>query len=182
MKTLLNTLILTIFTINGFAQDNKEGARSFFTSVVKTYFDKDCDKFYSFFGDSVTIISPAGTGIYSTKGMDEGRKACDKFGQFTEGLNSLQQYLEDYKIIVLDRSEFTAGNNDSILKAISAEQTGNGFVYEILQEQDILYTDCDFLVFGNIHQSDSNKNLSHGLFWMIVRKTKNGWRIFGTKA
>ena len=41
MNTLLKILTLTICTVNCFAQDNKESAKSFFKSIVKTYFDKD---------------------------------------------------------------------------------------------------------------------------------------------
>jgi hypothetical protein len=182
MKTLLKILVLTLCTVNCFAQDNKEDAKSFFKAIVKTYFDKDCDKFYSLFGDSATIISPNGVGIYSTKEMAENRKACEKFEEFTKRLSSFQYYIDEYEIIVLNKKEFTSKNNDSIIKKISAEQTDNVFVYEILQEFNKNYTNCDFLIFGNIHKSDSNKNISRGLFWMIVRKTKYGWKIFGTKA
>lgn len=182
MKTLLLILFFTLSLANCFCQGNKQDANSFFKTIVKTYFERDCNKFYSFFGDSATIISPYGTGFYSTKEMNESRKACDKFEEFTEGLSSFQHYIDEYKIIVLDKREFTSNNNDSVLKVISAEQTDNVFVYEILQSQSKNFTDCDFLVFGNIHKSNSNKNISSGLFWMIVRKTKNGWKIFGTKA
>jgi len=114
--------------------------------------------------------------------MKESRKACDKYEEFTEGLISFQRYIDEYRIIVLDKNEFTSRNVDSIINKISAEQTHNVFVYEILQEDNRNYTDCDFLIFGNIHKSDSKRNLNRGLFWMIVRKMKNGWIIFGTKA
>jgi hypothetical protein len=182
MRKLLQILVLLIAPVIGAAQNNKEEAQSFFKLIVKTYFDKDCDKFYSLFNDTVTIISPYGEEVLSSKGIDKDRKACDKFEEFTEGLASFQQYINDYKIIVLDKKEFTSKNNDSVAKKIAAEQTDNFLVYEIIQKLNKGYTDCDFLVFGNIHQSTSSKNISRGLFWLIVRKTKNGWKIFGTKA
>lgn len=182
MKTLLQILFLIFVTTKGSAQSNKEGAKSFFKTIVKTYFDKDCDQLYSLFNDSVTVVSPYGERVFSSKEMVDDRKACDKLGEFTVGLNSFQHYIDEYKIIVLDKNEFTSKNNDSVIKQISAENTSNIMVYEILQEFNKYYTDCDFLVFGNIHKSNGDKNISGGLFWLIVRKTKYGWKIFGTRA
>jgi hypothetical protein len=77
---------------------------------------------------------------------------------------------------------FTSLNADSIKAKIAAQQTDNLFVQEILQEFNSYYTDSGFLVFGNIHTSDGTKNIHSGLFWMIVRKTKDGWKIYGTRA
>ena len=182
MNALLKILVLIFLSSNCLAQNEKEDAKSFFKTIIKTYFDKDCDKFYSFFNDSATIVSPYGEGVYSTEKMIKSRKACGKFDEFTRGLNSFQIYIDEYKIIVLNKKEFTSKNNDSILKKISADQTDNVYVYEILQELNKDYTDNDFLIFGNIHKTDSNKNISNGLYWMIIRKTKSGWKIFGTQA
>src|SRR5687768_2767022 len=120
MKILLRILVLIFVSTNSSAQDNKEDAKSFFKTIVKTYFDKDCDKFYSFFNDTVTIISPYGDGVIPSKEMTSNRKTCDKFEEFTEGLNSFQHYIDEYKIIALDKKEFTSKNNDSVVNKISA--------------------------------------------------------------
>jgi hypothetical protein len=182
MKRLLQITGLIFISLTGFAQDNKEEAKRFFQSIVKTYFDKECDKLYSFLNDTISIVSPYGEEILPSKMMAETRKICDKFDEFTADLVSFQQYIDEYKIIVLSKSEFTSKNNDSVTKLVSVENTGNLMVYEILQELNTYYTDDDLLVFGNVHKSNNNKNLNQGLFWLIVRKTKNGWKIFGTKA
>ena len=79
MKTLLQILFLLLFITNCAAPDAapeiKEEAKLFFKTIVKTYFDKDCDKFYSLFNDKVTIIGSYGDGVFSSKEMVESRKA-----------------------------------------------------------------------------------------------------------
>jgi hypothetical protein len=182
MKTVFSILLLLSVSAIGSAQDNKEGAKSFFKTIVKTYFDKDCDKYYSLFNDTISIVSPYGQEIFAKNIIDTERKTCDKFEQFTEGLNSFQQYADEYRFVVLNKKEFTSRNDDSVINQIAAENTNNILVYEILEEYNRYYTDQDFLVFGNIHKTNSAKNISKGLFWFIVRKTKQGWKIFGTKS
>lgn len=181
MKSLLLAILFFLFAFNAKAQQDKEGAKDFFKTVVKTFFDKDCDKLYSLFNDTVTIVNPYREGIAPSAHMVYDRKACEKFDEFTEGLGSFEKYTEDYKIIVLNRKEFISTSNKQVEDQIMAEGTDNGMVYEILQEMHRYYTDNDYLVFGNIHNSDQNKNIGRGLFWMIVRKTPTGWKIFGTR-
>jgi len=181
MKNLLPAILIFLFAFSAEAQQDKEGAKDFFKSVVKTYFDKDCDKLYSLFNDSVTIVNPYRESIVSSARMVESRKACEKFDEFTEGLGSFEKYIADFKIIVLNRKEFSSSGNKEVENQVLAEGTDNGMVYEILQEMHRYYTDNDYLVFGNIHNSDPAKNIGRGLFWMIIRKTPAGWKIFGTR-
>jgi hypothetical protein len=182
MKQFLTIIMLSLIPVLAKSRDNKEKADGFFRVVVKTYFDRDCDRFYSFFYDSVAIISPNGVGVYSTKEKIKTRKACSKFKEFTEGFDSLDDYLNHYQIIVLDKKEFTSKSNDTIKRKISAEETDNLLVYEVLQEFGNNFTDSDYLVFGNIRKTDKSKSIENGVFWMIVRKTQDGWKIFGTQA
>ncbi|MES2778208.1 MAG: hypothetical protein V4722_28790 [Bacteroidota bacterium] len=182
MKQLFYIGILILTPYLGASQSIKQEASEFFKSIVKTCFDLDCDRFYSFFTDSAAIISPNGVGVYSTKKMIESKKACDKFEEFTEGLSSFQDYLNHYKIVILNKKEFTSKNNDTIIKKISAEKTDNLFVYEILQEFNNNFTNSDYLVFGNIQKSNEKRVAGDGFFWMVVRKTKQGWKIYGTRA
>lgn len=44
MKSLLPAILFFLFAFNAKAQQDKEGAKDFFKTVVKTFFDKDCDK------------------------------------------------------------------------------------------------------------------------------------------
>jgi len=166
----------------GNSQSIKQEASEFFKSIVKTYFDRDCDRFYSFLTDSAAIISQNGVRVYSTKKMIESKKACNKFEEFTEGFASFQDYLNDYKIVILSKKEFTLKNNDTIISKISAEETDNLFVYEILQEFNNNFTNSDYLVFGNIQKTNKKRTMGDGLFWMVIRKTKQGWKIYGTRA
>lgn len=180
MKSLLFPLLLVMF-LDAAAQEDKEGAKTFFLSVVKTYFDRDCDKFLSCLSDSMSIVSPYGEGLLSSEEIHESRKPCEKFEEFTRGLPSFDFYKEHYKIVVLTKEEFTPAGNKKIEKLINARETGNLYIYEILREFNRYYTPDDHLVFGNAHKNDPDKNLGDGLFWMIVRKTKDGWKIFGTQ-
>ena len=181
MKAHHSIFFLILIPCLAICQDVKEEAKDFFKTIVKAYFDRDCDKHYSFFSDSATVISPYGIDIYPTKEMIESRKTCDKFEEITSGLASFESYLKQYQIIVLNKKEFTSKNNETIVQKIAANGTSNSGVYEVLQEFNSNYTDCDYLVFGNIHKTNDKMNLANALFWMIVRKTKHGWIIFGTE-
>lgn len=182
MKQVFYIVTLILTPCQGNCQSVKEEAGAFFKSVVKTCFDRDCDRFYSCMADSAAVISANGVGVYSTKSMVETRKACSKFEEWTEGLASFQDYLDHYKIVVLSRKEFTSKNNETIKRKITAEGTDNLFVYEILQAYGNNFTNADYLVLGNIRKTSENKIMKAGLFWMVIRKTKQGWKIYGTKS
>jgi hypothetical protein len=170
-----------VLTVNSYTQDNYTAAASFFKQVIKTYFDRDCNKFYTSIADTVCIISLYGDTVIEKSKLKPAEEICEKFDSFISGIKSYAEYIDHYKIIVLSKAEFTSKGNSLVLERIKNEEEGdiNRMVYDMLGEYNRYFTEHDFLVFGNLPAKKGLPALNDGAFWMIVRKTSNGWKLFG---
>lgn len=178
MKYNLKFFILILVFVNAFSQDKKLEAENFYKSIIKTYFDKDCDKLYNSINDSITILGSSDGKIYSSAKIKESRKACGKFEQFTSDLISYENYIENYEILVLSKYEFTSDIN-SVIDKEYWERLSMFDVFQNIKNYENIFSSSDYFIIGKINKIDKAKDLS-GPFLYIVRETADGWRIFGS--
>ena len=84
------------------AEHNEMAAKEFSISIIKAYFEEDCDKVFEVMSDSILIMD--GDGIFSPKGHEE--KLCESIKRaIRDKEKTLENYIETYKIEMLTRTE-----------------------------------------------------------------------------
>jgi hypothetical protein len=173
MRLWITLLLLTISS-NLMAQNDKKAAEQFFKKVVKSYFD-NCETVISYFDDSVTIVNPFIDTIFSREDL---RINCFAISEFIKPIGTYKNYLKEYKLIVLNKKEFSTKTVQQIQKDSVSKKSEYGWVLSILRRFNSRYTKDDYVVFGDIPVNNVMA-VNPDIFWKIVRKTKNGWRIVG---
>lgn len=178
MKSNLKFLLFFLVFINSYSQNKKLEAENFYKSIIKTYFDKDCDKLYNSINDSVTIIGSFDGKIYPSSAIKQSKKMCNRFEEYTSDLISYQKYIENYEIFVLNKEDFTL-NAETIINKKSLERLAMFDVFENINKFNTIYSSNDYLIIGRLNKKYGSKDL-HGPFTYVVRETSDGWKIYGT--
>lgn len=177
MKYSLKFIILFLVFVNAYSQNKKLEAENFYKSIIKTYFEKDCDKLYNSINDSITIIGSFDGKIYSSAKIKESRKLCNRFEKYTTDLISYENYIKNYEILVLNKYEFTSDIN-SIIDIKYLERLSMFDVFKNIKKFKNIFSPSDYLIIGTINKNENSGEL-FGPFLYIVRETTEGWKIFG---
>jgi hypothetical protein len=163
------------------AQSTKDEAELFFKSIVHSYFSNG-DRLLSSFNDSVVIINPSVDTLIPASAIDLSKDTVffrNKLHNWTLNIKTFENYLDKYTIKVYDKKEFTGKTNEQLKHdSLPSKEIDMPLVFSILRTLNKFYTDNDYLVIGNIPKSNSVGTI-FGLYWMILRKTQTGWKIFG---
>jgi hypothetical protein len=184
MRKILIVLVTLSSTVaKSHAQSNKDEAKAFFTSIVKSYFSNG-DKLLLSFNDSIVIISPIVDSLFPVSILDLSKDTVHfhaKMHEWTTDVKSYVNYTNKYRIEVYDRKEFTANTYEQVWKdSLLNQDPDMPLVFSILHTFNKYYTDNDYFIVGSIPKSRDDKTL-YGLYWMIVRKTEKGWKIFAIR-
>jgi hypothetical protein len=158
------------------AQTEKEEAKKAFMDIVSCYFKKDCPKFYSFYNDSVTLLNQNTNDCISSKQLAEKKKACEKFAAYTEKTKTFESYLKNYLVAVMDNSEYTSPDR-SVLRKYFFEMSGSPMCLMRVNAFNKFFTKNDYLVIGDIPKEKKTENFVGSPYILMLRKTKNGWKI-----
>ena len=176
MKKVIIILILLFYSINSFAQNDKEEAKVFFKTVIKSYFDT-CNFFFESLADSIIPIGMH-EGFYFPKNKIDRNKICSRILQLKNGFKQYANYENKYQIVVYDKQEFTSKSKGEVIKDSFLLKNENvGFVFMILNLFNKLYTNDDYLVVGNFPRNEKKKEILDGMFWFVARKTSSKWKI-----
>ena len=134
----------------------KEQAKEFSLQIVKTYFDKDCNTFYSALSDTIYLLDDDGP---FEKNSDIKEKLCESITQSVRGEYTFQDYLDSYNVRILKKIEYE-----------------NEFP-TINNLQKFKPTSNDYLFVGSEVKANKDNFMWDDLLVFMVRKTENGWRI-----
>ncbi|MFV0484374.1 MAG: hypothetical protein ACK5MG_09825 [Bacteroidales bacterium] len=102
------TLSALLAGLGLYARDNanqeklRQEASEFSLSVVKTYFDEDCDKYWSFVSDSILLMDEEGTFAKE----DKKDKLCSSLKRAIRNKDkTFQDYIDTYKVEILTKEE-----------------------------------------------------------------------------
>lgn len=173
---------MTFFTSTQlYSQSPKDEAQEFFKSIVKSYFSNG-DKLLVSFNDSIVIINPSVDTLVPASSFDSPKDTAffhNKLHNWTANIKTFENYLNKYYIKVYDKTEFIGKSNVQLRQdTLLNRDMDMSMLFPILHIFNKFYTDNDYLVVGSIPKLKSDNSI-FGLYWMIVRKTKNGWKIFG---
>jgi len=161
----------------------KEEAKNAFLEITKTLMKSDCNKYISYYNDSLKLIGGKDD-LYSKKKIrGDAGKICSQIAiDFTNNSDSLYtNYLSNFDVITFSRKEFldtiTPSKVMQMWKHISKTDL---FIFKVLEKTPKHYNDNDFLVFGNVTRSSKNIEPPGSITWYfyVLRKTKAGWKIF----
>lgn len=167
---------LVLFATQLVAQTEKEEAKKAFMEIVSCYFKKDCAKFYSYFNDSVTLLNQNTNDRISSKLIIEKKKSCESFAKYIEKTKSLEKYLSNYLVAVMDNSEYTSPDR-SVLRKYFFEMSGSPMCLMRVNAFNKFFTKNDFLVIGDIPKEKKAENFVGSPYILMLRKTKAGWKI-----
>ncbi len=181
MKWILFALCCLLMG-EGFAQGDKNGAKDFFKKVISTYFDSSFG-LGSYVNDSIILISPNydtvfGGNIFKIEIAGYGDVFQKRVRGWVEPFKNIDDFLNNYEIFAYNKAEFTNDSNLLIANEAARDNPENTFALKITSRFKRHYTNDDYFVFGNV-PIDKSKPFISGLFLMIVRKTKSGWKISG---
>jgi len=181
MRQTLIAIILFLSVTKLYAQSTKDEAQIFFKLIVNSYFSNG-DKLLSSFNDSVAIINPSVDTLIPASAIDLSKDTAffrNKLHNWTVNIKTFENYQNNYFIKVYEKKEFTGKTNEQLKHdSLLNKDIDMSFVFSILHTFNKFYTDNDYLVVGSIPKSNSAETI-FGLYWMIVRKTEKGWKIFG---
>jgi hypothetical protein len=177
MKTRFLTLLLALsFSTFSVAQTEKEEAKKAFMEIVSCYFKKDCAKFYSYFNDSVTLLNQNTNDRMSSKSLINKKKSCESFAKYIEKTKSLDKYLNNYLVAVMNNSEYTTPDRMA-LKKYFFEMSGSPMCLMRVNAFNKFFTKNDYLVIGDIPKEKKPENFVGSPYILMLRKTKAGWKI-----
>jgi hypothetical protein len=180
-QTLIAILTIFLCLTNLYAQSTKDEAELFFRSIVNSYFSNG-DRLLSSFNDSVVIINTSGDTLIPASAINLAKDTVffrNKLHNWTVGIRTYENYLNNYLIKVYDKKEFTGKTNEQLKQdSLLNKDVDMPLVFSTLHIFNKYYTDNDYLVVGSIPKYNSGKTI-FGPYWMIVRKTQKGWKIFG---
>ncbi|HTB06054.1 MAG TPA: hypothetical protein VK806_03800 [Bacteroidia bacterium] len=197
MKKVVVFIVIISFCSCSAQSPTKEEAKNAFLEIMKTLMKKDCDKFFSYFNDSIKILIPMlpssrvrqykpsdlDTILLSGPILKEISEMCGKIKEdFRGNPDTLYtNYINQVDIKVLNEKEFL---DTAALRAKDKkwymDLKDNGFYLRLMGYMPKYYTANDFLVFGNMTKDgDYIKPMGRfGWYVYVLRKTKSGWKIF----
>jgi hypothetical protein len=176
MKKIILTVLIGISFQTSFGQTKeKDEAANVFKEIVKCYYTKDCDKFYSYFNDSITFINLTIDTLLSSKPIIEMRKICGKFDKIIAKTLTFENYLDNYTIEVLSYEDYSTSDRKSLAKYVHPNADG-GFGLAYINAHHKYYTKNDFFVMGDI--PTKTDQYIGAPFFLVLRKTNQGWKIF----
>ncbi len=175
IKRLLTVLFLFL-SINSFAQNDKEEAKDFYKKIIKSYFDT-CTFFLESLNDSIIPIGMH-EGFYFPTNKIGSNEICNRISQLKKGLNNYNNYENAYQVVAYSKNEFTTKPMDIVKKDSFLLKNENvGFVMTILNLYKKIFTNNDYLIVGNFPKNEDKKQVLNAMFWFILRKKENGWKI-----
>lgn len=175
MKKRLTFVFLLPLSL--WAQSNKEEAIDTFKEIVKCYYEKDCNKYLSFFDDSISVLNKETDNIFPVSFLTN-KKPCSNFDRSITKTKSYQNYLENYTIDAVTYTEFTTSDRRTLLKKYSNPESNGGFVLAYISLLHKYYHSKDVLVIGDIPKNTGAKHVDYPYIYLL-RKTNKGWRIVG---
>ena len=179
MKRIFIVLILfsSIF-LN--AQTDKDKAKTAFMEIIECYFMKDCNKFYSYVGDSIAHF---GDHFITTKKMIVKKELCNKFDTIIKKTINKKNYLEKYHIDVFSYKEFSTITPKSINDYMIENQYSSGSgALSAVNVHKKLYNENDFLVIGDLPAIKKYENTIGTSYIFVLRKTARGFKIIGSAS
>ena len=178
-KKFLLSLIVILLSCKADKPATKEGAIEAFKEIIKTYYDKDCEKYLSFWADSVSTLNKDTNLKFPSSLLTGGKKSkCTHFDKVTETTKTYENYLKNYSIEAVSYSEFKFGNRDSLLRKWDAIKKSNGgWTLMYISIFNKYYGPNDVLVIGDVPKGSSE--YMYGPFLYLLRKTNDGWKIIG---
>lgn len=176
MKKLIIISFL-LFSSNLFSQNEKAEAKIFFEKIIKSYFDT-CSFLIESIADSIVPIG-MNEGFYLPKNKIDTNKLCNNISRTKRIFKSFTDYKTKYKIVVYSKEEFSNKTKEELLKNSFLLKNENiGFVFMLLNGYKNTFQNSDYFVVGNFPKNGNQKEVLDGMFWFIVRKTNEGWKIF----
>ena len=174
----ITIIFLVILHLSGFSQKtDRDKAKDVFIEIVECYFKKDCNKFYSYFGDSVTNF---GNHFISTKKMTVKKDLCIKFDTIIKKTINKEIYLEKYNIDVFSYKEFSSATQKFLNDYMIENQYSSGVAaLSSMKVNKKLYSESDYLVIGDIPKIKKYENAIGSRYIFVLRKTAMGWKIIG---
>jgi hypothetical protein len=177
MKKIIITFLIGIYFQTTFGQTlEKEEAANAFKEIVKCYYNKDCNKYSSFFGDSISVLNFTIDTLLSTNHVINPTKVCEQFDKVIAKTLTYENYLQNYSIEVLSYEEYSTKDKKTLGKYIHKLANG-GFCLAYINAHNKYYRKNDYYVMGDIPKN--NDNYLPSPYYLMLRKTKTGWKISG---
>jgi hypothetical protein len=201
MKKLIVFTSIALISFSSYAQQPTiEEAKKAFLTIIQTLMKRDCSKYFADFNDSIKVLIPMLPSsryrhptpsdmdtIFLSKNwiLRDTNRVCSKIGEDFSGKadTSFSNYLKQADIEVFSEKEFldTATARKVYLKW--NKRAGEECAYlRLIAFMPKYYSENDFLILGNVTKEGSSCNLIGRMEWYIyvLRKTNQGWKIFGT--
>lgn len=179
MKKIM-IIFFAFLQLSSFSQKtDRDNAKAAFMEIIECYFKKDCNKFYSYFGDSVTFF---GSYFITTKKMLVKKDICTKFDSIIQKTKTKENYLEKYDIDVFSYKDFSTATpkfiNDYMIDAGDGGSVGS-IVLSSVNYNKKIYSENDFLIIGDMPTIKKYENRISSRYILMLRKTAKGWKIVG---
>lgn len=139
---------------------SKNGAEKFARSVVKSYFEEDCDAFFEALSDSLIILD--GDGVFSKAGEKE--RLCKALSRAVRDKDkSYQDYIENYQI--------------EMLTAAEVEKRFGRKLPDYYKPQP-----GDWFFIGFAPMAEFTSFIWEDMFFFMVRKEKGRWTLRGVSG
>ncbi len=161
-------------------QSNKTEAINAFEEIIKCYYDKDCNKYYSFWADSVSTLNKDTNFKYPSSRLISNKKSnCSHFNQVIKETKTYENYLANFDIEAVTYSEFKNQDRKKLVEKYEAKKSNAGWTLGFITLFNKYYMPNDVLVIGDIPK-DGSKYI--GLPYVyLLRKTNKGWKIIGVQ-
>lgn len=136
---------------------DKLQAKEFSLQIVKTYSDDDCDAFYDALLDTIYLLDGDGP---VEKSSETKEILCNSHSKAFREERTYQDYLDLYEIEILEKAEYDVDYPE--IESLQVFET----------------TSDDYLFIGWETKDSQQENFVWGdMFFFMVRKTGDGWRI-----
>lgn len=179
---LLVIICCTSFGVNNNQKDMEEEAEEAFYSIFNSYRSNNCDDLLSFLNDSIIFINTPKDTVFKTYDIIDSSRFCSKaFERINKNLDE-SSHKKNYTVNTFTFEEFSKYKNSNILKDSSLVDLSSDtqMALMFLGSKSHRFDEHDVFVTGIETKNKEEIEYKIGwfkLYFFVLRKTVNGWKI-----